>query len=165
MFVRQAFVATRAYHCGLEAGLRLLRFADIHQRALAPREVEAHVITLGLFILEMLDRDDQWEAYLATWESVRSHTDYALTYRPEARQQYGTQLTPYLLEEDARGLRVHFLWLTRYRKAVIERKVQRRRRGRKLGNLWHATQDQLSEDELRARLGWVVRQTREASRM
>ena len=163
MFIRQAFVATRAYHRGLEAGLRLLRAADAHRAALSPRELESHIATLGLFVLEMLDRDDQWDAYLATWESVREHTDCALTYRLGARQQYGARLTPYILRENAHCVTVHFLWLTRDRKAVIERKAQRQRRGQKLGNLWHAPQDALSEDELRERLRWIVWRAREAA--
>ena len=101
--------------------------------------------------------------YLATWARVRAHTAYALTERPEARQQYGAALTPYILSEDAHGLTVHFLWLTRYRKAVIERKVERQRRGQKLGNLWHATQDELSAAELREALQWSAQRAREAS--
>ena len=111
----------------------------------------------------MLDRLDRWDAYLATWARVRAHTTYAGTEHPSARERHGAQLTPYILGEDARGLRVHFLWITRYRKAVIERKVQRQHRGQKLGNVWHATQDELSDHELRERLAWVAGQAQEAS--
>lgn len=67
------------------------------------------------------------------------------------------------LGPDADGLRVHFLWPTVHRKELIERKVERRRCGQKLGNVMHATQDDLSSDELRARLAWVARQRRAES--
>ena len=93
----------------------------------------------------MLDRFDRWDAYLKTWAQVRAHTTYALTVHPSARQRHGAALTPYVLREDAGGLMVHFLWLTRDRKTVIERKVRRRRRGQKLGQVWHGTQAELSD--------------------
>ncbi len=44
-------------------------------------------------------------------------------------------MTPFILGEDVGGLRVHALYLTLHRKAVIERKLDRQRRGAKLGNL------------------------------
>ncbi len=154
---------TRSCEAGLDAGLLLLRVTDLHQGRLSRRERTVHRKWLYWFVLEMLDRLDRWDEYLETWARVRAHTTYALTERPDARQRHGAALTPYVLREDARGLTVHFLWLTRFRKTVIERKVQRQRRGQKLGNVWHATQDELSGDELRERLTWVARQAREAS--
>ena len=53
---------------------------------------------------------------------------------------------------------VHFLWPTQYRKAVIERKVRAKRQGRRLGNLLHHRQDELSEDDLRRRLARVAQE-------
>ena len=159
----QAVRETRSYEAGLDAGLLLLRVAERHHARLSRREFAAHRKQLYWFILEMLDRLDRWEAYLATWARVRARTGYAYRVGREARQQHGAQLTPFILREDAHGLTVHFLWLTRYRKAVIERKVARRRRGQKLGNLWHATQDELSAAELRESLRWSAQRARDAS--
>ena len=154
---------TRSYEAGLDAGLLLLRVAEQHRAQLSRQEFAAHRQQLYWFILEMLDRLDRWEAYLATWARVRARTGYADRVGLEARQLYGAQLTPYVLREDARGLTVHFLWITRYRQAIVERKAVRRRRGQKLGNAWHATQDALSDPELRERLAWVACQARDAS--
>ena len=159
----QAVRETRSYEAGLDAGLLLLRVAERHHARLSRREFAAHRQQLYWFILEMLDRLDRWEAYLATWVRVRARTGYADRVGLEARQLYGAQLTPYVLREDARGLTVHFLWMTRYRKGVIERKAGRQRRGQKLGNAWHATQDELSDAELRERVAWVACQARAAS--
>ena len=159
----QAVRDTRSYETGLDAGLLLLRVADHHHAQLSRREAMAHRQQLYWFVLDVLDRLDRWETYLETWEAIRARTAYALAERPHARQRYGDALTPYLLREDTRGLRVHFLWLTRFRKAVIERKVQRRRRGQKLGHVWHATQDELSTAELREALQWSARRGQEPS--
>ena len=58
---------------------------------------------------------------------------------------------------------MHPLYLTAHRKAVIERKLDRQRRGAKLGNLWHATQNELSAAEIRERLEAVAQLAREAA--
>ena len=161
--IRQALIDTRSYDRGLDAGLRLLSHTDTYRDVLAPRELEAHVTTLGLFVLEMLDRLDDWEGYLATWHLLRTHTACSLTYERAARFTQGPRMTPFILGEDARGLRVHVLYLAAHRQAVIARKLDRQRRGAKLGNLWHATQDELSEAEIRERLEAVAQLAREAA--
>ncbi len=157
----QAVRATRAYQPGLDAGLLLLRVIELHQPRLSQSECTVHRTQLYWFILDMLDRLDQWDAYLATWARVRAHTAETLTYQAYARQQHGTRLTPFILGEDAHGLTIHFLWLTLHRKELIERKVARQRRGQRVGNVKHATQEELSTDELRERLAWVARQARD----
>ena len=88
---------------------------------------------------------------------------YTVTERPNTKQRHGPQLAPFILGEDAGRLTVHFLWPTAQRRALIARKVDRRRRGQKLGNVVHAIQDDLSTDELRERLAWVAREARASS--
>ena len=155
-FVLQAIIATRSYANGLEAGLLLLRFTEENRERLAPTELESNVADLYGFVLDMLDRLDQWEAYLAAWGQIRAHTAYALSYSPQARLAE-TDMAPFILRRDPETLWVHFLWQTVYRKALIERKVKAKRRGRRLGNLLHHPQDKLSDEELRRRLEWVAR--------
>ena len=162
-FVCQAIVASRSYERGWDGGLLLFRYAEEHQDNFGRAEFESYCVQLWFFILEMLDRLDEWDAYLTAWESVRAHTDYALTYVSGARRTHGARLAPFIIGEDSNGLAVHFLWLTLHRKEVIERKVARRRRGQKLGNLMHARQEELSDGEIRDRLMWVVRLAREVS--
>ena len=65
-------------------------------------------------------------------------------------------MAPSVLRRDRDTLWVHFLWSTVWRKAVIERKVRAKREGRRLGNLRHHPQDELSDAERRRRLDWVV---------
>ncbi len=157
----RAVRATRAYQTGLDAGLLLLRVVELHQPHLSRQEVAGHRRQLYWFILDMLDRLDQWDVYLATWACVRAHTAETLTYQACARHRHGARLAPFILEEDAGDLTVHFLWPTLHRRELIERKVARQRRGQKLGNIKHATQDALTTDELRVRLAWVARQARD----
>ena len=87
--IREAIIDTRSYDRGLDAGLRLLSHTDTYRDVLAPRELEAHVTTLSLFVLEMLDRLDDWEGYLATWHLLRTHTSCRLMYERGARLTHG----------------------------------------------------------------------------
>ena len=158
----QAVLATRSYAAGLDAGLLSLRVTDLHREHLRQREYVAHRKRLYWFILELLDRLDRWDAYVALWGYLRTHTAYALALQSQAR--HDARLAPFILEEDARGLTVHFLWLIQHRREVIERKLDRQRRGARLGNLRHAAQDALSDAEIRERLEGVAQRAREAWR-
>ena len=162
MLIRKAIVDTRAYDRGFDAGVRLLRHTDTYRDELDPRELESHVRTLCLFLLEMLDKRDDWASYLATWRVMRTHTSCALTYERSARFRHGPRIAPFILGEDARGLHVHYLYLIAYRRDIVERKRARQRRGGKLGNCWHGRQADLSDAEIDERLERVARLVREA---
>ena len=133
VWLLEAVRATRSYQAGLDLALLLLRVIEVHQSHLSHGEWTTHRQQLYWFILDMLDRLDQWEPYLATWERLRAHTAETVTVQPCARHEPG--LAPFILGEDARGLRVHCLWPLLHRKELIERKVARQRRGQKLGNV------------------------------
>ena len=163
-FIRQAIVDTRSYDSGLDAGLQLLGHTETYRDVLDQQEIESHLITLCSFVLDMLDRLDEWEGYLAAWHLVRSHTSCCLTYESGAQFTHGPRLKPFILAEHGGLMRVHFLYLTLHRKAVIERKLERQRRGAKLGGVRHASQDELSDAEIRERFEAVAELAREAAR-
>ena len=158
----QAVVVTRSYHTGLEAGLRLLAFSQAHRDALDSAEFDWNVRQLFLFLLDMLDRSDEWDEYLSAWAQIRAHVPYTVTYMPP-RPERAIQAAPYVVGREGDQLRLHFLWWTDHRKALIERKVQARRRRRRLGNLMHHPQAELSDAERRRRLAWVTRLARAAA--
>ena len=151
----QVVVVTRSYDKGLDVGLRLLEYTAAHKHVLGAQEFDGNMKQLYYFVLDMLDRSDQWEAYLGAWEQIRAHADYTLGCQPVTPRRV-SRAAPYVLRRDGDMLTVHFLYHTDYRKAVIERKVQAKRQGRRLGNLMHHLQDELSDDELRRRLEWVA---------
>ena len=162
-FVVEATTATRSYETGLEAGLLLLRFAETHRTDVSPTVFEDHMMRLYSFVLDMLDRLDQWDAFLEAWAQIRGNTNYAIPERPDAPVD-AMGMAPFILRRDPDTLWVHFLWEVAHRKAVIERKVEARRHGRRLGNLLHHSPDELSEQERRRRVerflqyvrtGWV----------
>ena len=162
-FVEKAMVITRSYGQGLEAGLRLLEFTHAHRDVLSAAEFERNETHLYLFLLDLLDRADHWHEYLSAWTQIRRHVRYTLTYWPRT-PAHAARATPYVVQRLAGGdLRLHFLWWTDHRKAVITRKLDAQRRGRRLGNLRHHPQADLSDAELRRRLAWVARLARAAA--
>ena len=158
-FVEQATIATRSYETGLEAGFLLLRFTEEHRADFAPTTFEDNMMRLYYFVLDMLDRLDQWDAYLDAWAQIRTNTNYAIPERPDAPVA-AMGMAPFILRRDPDAIWVHFLWELVYRKAVIERKVQARRQGRRLGNLLHHPQDELSDHERRRRVERVAHNVR-----
>ena len=161
-FIVQAIVVTRSYDTGLEAGLQLLAFTHAHRDALDPAEFDRNARHLYLFLLDMLDRLDEWDGYVSAWAQIRAHVPYTVTYTPP-RPERAIQAAPYVVGREGDQLRLHFLWWTDDRKAMIERKVQARRGGRRLGNLMHHPQADLSDAERRRRLAWVTRLARAAA--
>lgn len=159
----QAVLATRSYDAGLDAGLLLLRVTDLHHEQIGQGEFSAHRKQLFWLIFGLLDRLDRWRMFVALWRYVRAHTTYAIGLQPRSGQSHDARLAPFILREDARGLTVHFLWIILRRREVIDRKLARQRRGANLGNVWHASQAELSDQDIRERLESVAQRIREAA--
>ncbi len=79
-----------------------------------------------------------------------------MPYSREARNHHGDRIEPFVLGEDKYTLWIHFLYPVMWRKEVIERKVARKKAGRKLGNQYYHPPGELSEAEVRRRLGWIL---------
>ncbi len=147
-YFRATISGTRAYESGLEACLRLLTFAENHRDSLTKEEYEGHLQRLYLGILDMLDKLDRWEEYALVWDNLRSNTVLVL---PQPRRPPSFGMEPFTLRDEGNLIYVHFLWHTAHRRCLIERKLAKLRAGKKLGNLLHSQQEELSDFEIRAR--------------
>jgi hypothetical protein len=141
-------IGTRAYGSGLEASLRLLTFSENHRDEFAEEEHESHLMRLYSAILEMLDRLDRWEEYAFVWDSLRANTRLAFT-QPQRPASLG--MGPFILKDEGNLIYVHFLWFKAHRRRIIGRKLDKLNSGRKLENLLHSQQDELSDAEIRTR--------------
>ncbi len=159
--VRQLLVTTRWYDKGMELALAWLAVTDRYEAVLPAPEVATGRAQLYGLLLDMLDRLDAWETYLEVWSQLRRHTAYSLAYgdgphsaatRPQAQ--------PYVVRREPGEIQLHFLWLSSYRKDLIERKLAAKRAGRRLGHLRHHPPDELSDAEVRRRVSAVARWAR-----
>ncbi len=162
-FAIEAAVRTRFYEKGLDACLTLLHFTDEHLDELSQKEIETNRRWLFYFLLTLLDKLDQWEDYLSVWRCLRERTNLTVPYSREAREHHGDRIEPFVLGEDKYTLWIHFLYPVMWRKEVIERKVARKKAGKRLGNQYHHPPSELSEAEVRRRLGWILKMARDAT--
>lgn len=154
-FFTQSLVESRSYEKGLDACLILLRYAEENCASLSRQEYEDNLQSLYFFLLTLLDKLDKWEDYLTLWESLRQSTTMTVPYDSAALRNHGERIRPFVLSEEGNTTQVHFLYLISHRKEIIERKLCRKRSGRKIGNLLHGQQDELSKREIRRRLEHV----------
>jgi hypothetical protein len=99
---------------------------------------------------------DKWEEYLDAWEKIRADTDFSMTYSKGSRDRHGKIIEPFILSEDDKTLYVHFLY-PGHRKKIIQRKLARKKAGKKLGNQFHARQDELTDGEIKHRFDCMVK--------
>jgi hypothetical protein len=159
-YLCQAVDITRSYQEGLEFDLLLIRFTEDNLHKLSEREHSCNLKRLYRFALRMVDALDRWEEYLATWKTMRANTTLTDAYPKNEWNLQDPGLQSFLLREEAHLLHVHFLWLTLGRKETIERKLARKRSGKKIGNLLHQQKPELTEEEIQRRLDFLAAKMR-----
>jgi hypothetical protein len=154
----------RSYELGLEIGLRFLQYAEIFKDSFSEKEHNHHLRTLFLFILHYLDKLDKWEEYLHLWKVIRENTNFTIQYTKNVKEEqkhiveeYFDSIDQYIISEEEKTLQVHFLYCISNRKKVIERKLTRKQAGKKLGNQFHARQEELSQEELKRRYNFMMK--------
>jgi len=137
-----ALYATRSYEAGLEGTRRLIELTAKFPATLNPRQYDRNLIRIGLLELTCLDRLDRLGEYLESWGAWRS-TPLPVFYNLSRRRD--PRILPFVIRETDTHLLVHFLYLQRARKELIERKAGTNFRR-------HARQEDLTEEEMRERL-------------
>ena len=159
----------QAYDDGLEAGLRLLQAAQHHRERLGGRGYQADQILLYRSVLSMLDKAERWEAYLAAWETIRTHTTHCLPLRGKALLEDGARLAPFVRRADGgfgilplpygaappTTIDVHFLHTELRRKTLIEKRMARALAGTLVSDRRPVERDALTGEEIQARLGQI----------
>lgn len=138
--------ANQAYDDGLEVGLRLLQATQHHRAQLGERVYQANQILCYRTILEMLDKADRWDVYLAAWDTIRSQTSHCLPGRGDTLTLHDPTYMSFVRRDDGgfgvpalpsgvrppKTIAVHFLYPQLHRKALIERKLAQERAGRRM---------------------------------
>ena len=99
------------------------------------------------------------------WQQLRRHTTDTLTYGdgPHSAAS-GPRAAPYVMRRTPGQIQVHHLWLLSHRQDLIVRKLARQRAGRRVGNLRHHPQSELSDAERRRRVSAVAEWARTVRR-
>jgi len=142
-----AVVATRSYPEGLDAAVLLLRLTEANRSRLDKEEYQTNLTFLYYFLLTVLDKMDRWEEYLRVWERLQQKTKVVSLSAVQADDPLANDDSVY----------ADVLSLTDYRKELIERKLERQRAGKKVGNLLHARKEELPEEEIQERLERILR--------
>src|SRR5271157_5352612 len=74
-FVTQVVIETRSYKKGRQLAALLLSFTRQNRDALTDEERRSNLIRIHLFTLTLLDKLDEWEEYVKTWEKVATNGD------------------------------------------------------------------------------------------
>ncbi len=146
---------TRSFDRGLELGLLLLAAHEQFKDQISPENRERNAASIHSLVLRMLDKLDYWDEFIEAYDQILEHTNLSFGgYYAEDSRAHHLQngAGPFLIGNVPGGFRLHFLYGLTNRREVIERKIDRRKRGKKLGNLYHARQSDLTEAELQERV-------------
>jgi hypothetical protein len=153
---QQFVVRTRSYKEWLRFVRVLLRAAFIYQDQFTEHEQRSFFPSLFYSLLYMLDKLDRWEEYLACWHVLREHTSFYSIYAADAISRHGGRIDPFVLSHHGSICHVHFLYGDSHRKRIIERKLAKQISGRCVDNMRHAPRSELSPDEIRSRIVWLI---------
>ena len=164
-YVTQLLNRTRAYDSALSGAELLIKVIESYEDELTRKERDSFLQSAYTLKLQSLDKLDFWEEYKAFWNELRKSTDYEICYSSRSTQSFlqlgqdnkdgrsdnlGRESFILRLERDS--VYLHWLYLSFRRYKLIDRKLERRNKGRSRKSDFHHSQLDLSEKEIRRRL-------------
>jgi len=147
---------TREYSKGLTIGIHLLNMNEEYKEKLSQKEYEDNIRLLYDLCLEMLNKLDRWDDFLSAFEQVWKDKRFVFRcHKNSLKEPFGDILAKGIISETKYYLYVHEFYLHIISKEIIERKVKRRNQGRKLGNMYHHTKEDLTTEEKFIRKRWL----------
>jgi hypothetical protein len=158
-FVRQMIDRTREYDTGLYGVRVLIAFAEKHRHELDDRLGSTYLAFLYFFELDMLDRLDRWNAYLARWDELRSQVHIAFECHADESwwKLYGEKARAYLVRQDGDRAWFHFMRGQENRKKLSERKIARAAAGKSTKADQHHPKEELPTEEVERRIAEMLR--------
>ncbi|NPV92095.1 MAG: hypothetical protein HPY50_15115 [Firmicutes bacterium] len=148
--VQWLVMSTRDYERALNTVGMLLHYLESRKTAFEKEVYERYEMKLLDFLLKLLDKTDRWEEYVELYDRIlKERPFYCLTYDNERVGE--PEFEQFIRWTGRRFHHVHFLYVHYRRYKVICRKLEKARSGRRTGNLYHAKQEDLSDEELQRR--------------
>lgn len=156
-YLRQVIWIARAYDKGLTAGIHLLNLNEEYKERLTQKEYDNHTRLLYGLCLDMLDKLDRWDDFLVAFDQVWKDRRFIFRcHKKTLNEEFGDLLAKGVVSETEHYVYIHEFYLHLIRKEVIERKIQRRERGYKLGSMYHHTRENLAPEEVAYRQKWLT---------
>jgi len=147
---------SRAYEESLGVGIHLLNLNEEYKNRLTQKEYDDHSLILCHLCLDMLDSLDRWDDFLVAFDQIWKDQRFIFRcHKKSLNEEFGDLLAKGVVSETEHYIYVHEFYLHLLRKEVIERKIQRREEGRKLGNMYHHTREDLTPEEIAYRKSWL----------
>jgi hypothetical protein len=156
---------SREYDLGLAVAIHLLNLTERYRAQLDDKQYLQNTEMSYYMILHMLDKLDRWEDFLNVFAGVMK--DVRFTHRCHKKYlegEFGDAMARYSVPETPCYVRLHSFWPQGLRKEVMERKIERRRKGMKMGNMLHPQKDALSPSEVNERRERILRMFAELRR-
>lgn len=150
-YITQTFDYTRSYEQGLAFSTRLLAELEKNRKVVPPKKLAEYLFRVFYFVFRNLDKLDRWDDYLALWNKLESIRSVSVSNMDGAQSFHSIIFR----DNTFRAFELLLKYLD-YRKAVIVRKLEKKQRGAKLGNLFHEKQTDLTSEEIRERFEWII---------
>jgi hypothetical protein len=146
----------RTYDEALCVGIHLLNLNDEYKDHLTQKEYDDHTQSLLHLCIDMLDKLDRWEDFIAALNHVWADKRFIFRcHKKRLNGEFGELLAKGVVSKTEHYVYVHEFWDLALRKEVIERKIQRKKEGRKLNNMYHHTRYDLTPKEIECRRKWL----------
>jgi hypothetical protein len=146
--VQELIMATRDYDNALITVEALMQYLENKRDTFKKEQYERYDKKLITFRLNLLEVTDRWEEYVDYYNQI-------LNDRPNYYVEYCLERNDPIFNKFIRWTdkwhHVHFLYLYHYRYDTICRKLAKVQQRKRLGNLYHAKQSDLTDEELHQR--------------
>ena len=152
---------TKAYQQGIEICLTLLDKFEKYQANFSDKEQAHQLILIYTVFLNMLDKADMWEEYLHNWEKIKQKSielKLGNEYTHSSRDfHYSRGGDEFFIEDTPIGFKLSFMYGTKSRKELIQRKLDKAIKSGKIKNYLHEQQTDLTAEEIKERYDWLVK--------
>lgn len=149
-------VATRSYDIGVSFAASVLSNSALLSSKLTESETDRIQHIASTFLLEMLDKADMWEQYLAWFWFLRHNTDNYLRYDLHILSHQGNEIDAFVDDKGDEYKWVHNTYIYNHRRLTVERKLERAKAQGHIGSDHHHPQAELSSEDLKMRMFKVL---------
>jgi len=153
-YITQTFDYTRSYEDGIIFAAKILQELENNKDKFSKKEYESKIWLIYFFVFKNLYKLDQWENYLESWEKVLKNVRVGFIYSKDKLSEEGIE--EYILDINETTIHIHFLWNLIDQKEAVKRKLEKKRNGKKIGNLTHQQQSDLTGEEIKERFDWII---------